>query len=262
MNVPSVRAAFAIIVTACLLAVAVPATSQTAVQHHTQQRKELTRELRRSRSQHRRVVHRLRRNLERVNEQLRQQGRVDADRGSHFERWAIARWTERRRTLERLGRTNRTWKRRARKLVRRRDGHSSWLATYAVFQVCPVPGYSVIHDDFGEIVDIPGVPRHVHMGNDVQAAYGARIVAPFDGRAVGSWSEGGGYQVRVYGVRGYVYNAHLSAYGRLGYVRAGTTIGYVGSTGHSTAPHDHIEWHPGDGGAVDPFGYLALSCFG
>lgn len=262
MNAPSIRGAFAIIVIACLLAIAVPAISQTAVQQHKQQRKELIRQLRRSRSQHRRTVHQLRHNLGRMNDLIRQQGPVDADRGSHFERWAIERWAERERTRGRLAWTNRTWKRRARRLVRRRDTQSYWLARYGVFQVCPVPGYSIIHDDFGVIVDIPGVPKHVHMGSDVQAAYGSRIVAPFDGRAVGSWSEGGGYQVRVYGPRGYVYNAHLSAYGRLGYVRAGTTVGYVGSTGHSTAPHDHIEWHPGGGGAVDPYMYLALSCFG
>ncbi len=112
------------------------------------------------------------------------------------------------------------------------------------------------------MVRIPGVPRHVHMGSDVEAPSGSRILAPFDGRAEASWSTLGGLQVRVYGARGYVYNAHLSAYERVGYVRAGDTIGYVGSTGDSTAPHDHIEWHPADGGAVDPYMYLALSCIG
>ena len=52
--------------------------------------------------------------------------------------------------------------------------------------------------------------------------------------------------------RGYVFVAHLIAYGDLGWVDAGTTVGYVGDTGLSTAPHAHVEWHPWDGGAVDP----------
>ena len=100
----------------------------------------------------------------------------------------------------------------------------------------------------------------MHQGNDIAAPTGAPIVAPFDGNAVASSSELGGLQVKIYGHGGYVYNAHLSAYGKLGSVRTGDVVGYVGSTGNATAPHDHFEWHPGDGGAVDPFTYLAVVC--
>jgi murein DD-endopeptidase MepM/ murein hydrolase activator NlpD len=64
----------------------------------------------------------------------------------------------------------------------------------------------------------------------------------------------------VYGARGYIYNAHLSAVGSLGRVHAGQVVGYIGSTGDATGPHDHVEWHPGDGGAVDPHALLAQAC--
>jgi murein DD-endopeptidase MepM/ murein hydrolase activator NlpD len=142
----------------------------------------------------------------------------------------------------------------------RREGLAQWLDTYGVFETCPVQGPIAIADNFGIIREMPGTPRHVHMGDDVSAPTGAAIVAPFDGTAVASSSDLGGSQVKVYGADGYVYNAHLSAYGRLGEVTAGTIVGYVGETGNATAPHDHFEWHPGNGGAVDPYVYLTAAC--
>jgi murein DD-endopeptidase MepM/ murein hydrolase activator NlpD len=158
------------------------------------------------------------------------------------------------RSFERLSR------RRLTALEERRQELASWLYTWGIFRVCPVDAPHYIHNDFGEIVNVEGVEPHVHMGSDIVAPTWTPIRAPFDGYAWSSYSPLGGYQVRVRGDRGYVFNAHLIAYGRLGWVSAGTTIGYVGATGDSTAPHNHFEWHPWNGGAVDPYYLLSLSC--
>jgi murein DD-endopeptidase MepM/ murein hydrolase activator NlpD len=142
----------------------------------------------------------------------------------------------------------------------RRVELDAWLYSWGIFSVCPVDAPRYIHNDFGEIVSVEGVEPHVHMGSDIEAPTWTPIRAPFDGYAWGSYSPLGGYQVRVRGDRGYVFNAHLIGYGDLGWVEAGTIIGYVGDTGDSTAPHDHFEWHPWGGGAVDPYSLLTLSC--
>jgi murein DD-endopeptidase MepM/ murein hydrolase activator NlpD len=129
-----------------------------------------------------------------------------------------------------------------------------------VLEVCPVGMPHAYSDDFG-------APRwgggfHPHQGNDIFAPEGTPIYAPFDGVAVKAENALGGQAVKVYGRLGYVYNAHLSAYGILGRVNVGTIIGYVGNTGNAinSAPHDHFEWHPGNGAAVDPFPYLNAVC--
>jgi len=150
--------------------------------------------------------------------------------------------------------------RRLETLKRRRSDVQAWLSSWGIFRVCPVDAPHYIHSDFGEIVHVEGVEPHVHMGNDIQAPSWTPIRAPFDGYAWSSYSPLGGYQVRVRGDRGYVFNAHLIAYGDLGWVDAGTVIGYVGATGDSTASHDHFEWHPWNGGAVDPHYLLTLAC--
>jgi len=136
----------------------------------------------------------------------------------------------------------------------------SWLDSAGIFRTCPVPAFTTIYDNFGVVVRLPHVPVHVHQGDDVMAPTGVPILAPFDGYATTGRSKLGGLEVRVFGADGYIYNAHLSRLGSLGYVTVGDVVGYVGSTGDASGPHDHIEWHPGDGAAVDPNPFLTAAC--
>jgi peptidoglycan hydrolase CwlO-like protein len=143
------------------------------------------------------------------------------------------------------------------------------------FQVCPVRGFVGYSDDFG--APRYGGGYHPHAGNDLFAALGTPIVAPFSGTAANASNGLGGLSVKVYGAAGWVYNAHLSAMGQLGPVSAGTVIGYVGNSGDAagTPPHDHFEWHPYSppgspwtspygvskvGDAIDPYPYLNQVC--
>ena len=132
------------------------------------------------------------------------------------------------------------------------------------FSVCPIDGPHAIADDFGIWVHRSKERGgdHVHQGNDIYAAEGTPIVAPFEGTAVDSTNRLGGLAVSVYGEYGYVYNAHLTLIGQLGPVEKGDVIGYVGATGNAGGPHDHFEWHPDEGKAVDPHDFLMMVCSG
>jgi murein DD-endopeptidase MepM/ murein hydrolase activator NlpD len=145
-------------------------------------------------------------------------------------------------------------------LHRRYGSIQRWLDTAGLFRVCAVPAFSEISDNFGVTVRLPHVPVHIHQGSDVAAPTGSPIVAPFDGYATAGASKLGGLELRVWGDAGYVYNAHLSSVARTGWVRTGDVVGYVGATGDATGPHDHLEWHPGDGPAVDPYPLLVAAC--
>jgi murein DD-endopeptidase MepM/ murein hydrolase activator NlpD len=72
----------------------------------------------------------------------------------------------------------------------------------------------------------------------------------------------GGLAVNVTDADGFVYNAHLSRLGQLGRVHEGDIVGYVGASGNArgTTPHDHFEWHPNGGPAIDSFEFLMLVC--
>jgi murein DD-endopeptidase MepM/ murein hydrolase activator NlpD len=150
-----------------------------------------------------------------------------------------------------------------RHLLRARAALKAWLARFGVFKVCPVASPRTVLDNFGMVVRIPGVPVHLHEGDDIIASLGTPIVAPFAGTATSSTDPLGGLDLYVHGPDGYVLNAHLSALSPLsnGPVSAGAVIGYVGESGDAAGPHDHFEWHPTTlpaGWAPSPYGHAII----
>jgi murein DD-endopeptidase MepM/ murein hydrolase activator NlpD len=99
----------------------------------------------------------------------------------------------------------------------------------------------------------------MHEGVDLGAPYGAPIAAAAAGTVIyAGWLGGygnltvidhGGGLATAYGHQSRI----VVSVGQN--VAQGETIGYVGSTGHSTGPHLHFEVRV-DGAAVDPLGYL------
>jgi murein DD-endopeptidase MepM/ murein hydrolase activator NlpD len=147
--------------------------------------------------------------------------------------------------------------RRAAALVEVAPGGSRVIQGQAL-QACPVPGSS--------FVDSWGAPRsggRTHQGTDMMAPYGTPVYAAQSGTVSRSSSDLGGIQAYVYGDGGdTTFYAHLQGYGGSGgHVSAGGLIGYVGDTGNATGtPHLHFEYHPGGGGAVNPYPYLMAVC--
>jgi murein DD-endopeptidase MepM/ murein hydrolase activator NlpD len=113
---------------------------------------------------------------------------------------------------------------------------------------CPVDGFVVFHDDFGE----PRAGGTTHPGIDMPAVEGTPVVAVVPGLLVHDVGGDGGNGAWLTGFDGVAYYyAHFSRYeGDGGLVDAGQRIGYVGQTGNATGPHLHFEVHPG--GALTP----------
>jgi murein DD-endopeptidase MepM/ murein hydrolase activator NlpD len=126
-----------------------------------------------------------------------------------------------------------------------REWNGGSLASFDhLFERCPVAQPRAYGDGFGAPRYAGGY--HLHKGVDIVAPMGAEIYAPFDGQAYTSSNSLGGNVVFVVGSQGTVYNAHLSQYSGSSNssVSAGEVIGYVGSTGSSSTPHNHFEFHP------------------
>jgi murein DD-endopeptidase MepM/ murein hydrolase activator NlpD len=99
----------------------------------------------------------------------------------------------------------------------------------------------------------------MHEGVDLGAAYGTAIAAAAAGVVIYAGWEGGYGNLTVIDHGGGL----ATAYGHQSRIAVsvgqsvsqGETIGFVGSTGHSTGPHLHFEVRV-NGEAVDPLGYL------
>ncbi|MGH2590827.1 MAG: M23 family metallopeptidase [Actinomycetota bacterium] len=144
-----------------------------------------------------------------------------------------------------------------------RDAVLTVISRYRPFGVCPLAGPHAISDSFG-VLHRHGSKRevgtHIHQGVDIATAMGTPVLAPFDGTAVASASRIGGRAVKVLGEWGYVYNAHLSAYGQLGAVQRGDVIGYAARDRQCLGVTQPLRVHPGGGPAVDPHELLVKVC--
>ncbi|MET9018738.1 M23 family metallopeptidase [Actinopolymorpha sp. NPDC004070] len=103
---------------------------------------------------------------------------------------------------------------------------------------------------------------HLHTGLDFASPLGTPVYSVGNGEVIGAGWESAysafGNRIQVRHEDGTVtWYCHLSRIARRsGPVRAGTLIGYVGSTGNSSGPHLHFEVHPGGGTAIDPLPWL------
>jgi murein DD-endopeptidase MepM/ murein hydrolase activator NlpD len=137
-------------------------------------------------------------------------------------------------------------------------GGSVSITGTGAIQTCPVAGPASFVDSFGW----PRPGGRSHQGIDLIAAAGTPVVAVAPGTARAASSVLGGLGVVVQHDSGgdWTFYAHLSQYGAVGRVSAGTVIGAVGSTGTTSVNHLHFEYHPSGGAAVNPYAALVAVC--
>lgn len=131
--------------------------------------------------------------------------------------------------------------------------------------VFPVPG-GTFKDTSYNLSESTGIHPKGHAGTDISAPEGSPIYAATAGTVADAANDGGyhggnGNFVKIQTTdQGYFMYLHMQT----GSVRVkqgdsvakGQQIGQVGSTGHSTGPHLHFEWHrdnvPGKAGSTNP----------
>lgn len=125
--------------------------------------------------------------------------------------------------------------------------------------ICPVHGGARFVPDFGA-----GRGGRTHEGVDLLAPKGTPVVANVSGVVEFRHNRRGGLSYYLHGTNGVLYyGAHLATFvGHTRHVRAGETIGTVGSSGNASggATHLHFEKMPGGGRSVDPYPALARVC--
>ena len=125
--------------------------------------------------------------------------------------------------------------------------------------IWPTPSCYGITSDYGYRVHPISGEYRLHAGIDIGAVYGAAILAADSGTVIASyyhWSYGN--MVMISHGNGYqTLYAHMSSFavstGQT--VSQGQVVGYVGSTGSSTAPHCHFEIRY-NGNYCDPKDYF------
>jgi peptidoglycan LD-endopeptidase LytH len=126
--------------------------------------------------------------------------------------------------------------------------------------VCPVAGPVSFVDSWGA----PRSGGRRHEGVDMMADYGTPVVAITSGTISGSgYHPLGGNMLFLTANDGDVfYYAHNQQnMVTSGHVQTGQQIATVGDTGNATGiPHLHFEYHPGGGGAVNPYPLAASVC--
>lgn len=132
--------------------------------------------------------------------------------------------------------------------------------------------YACIFDPPFNFRDTWGAPRsggRRHKGTDVFSYHGAPVYAFTAGRIQRtSSSRLGGLGLYLFGDDGNLYYySHLDRIAdgiRIGQrVQAGELVAHNGDTGNARggAPHVHYQMHPGGGGPVNPYAWLAAACY-